>query len=186
VEFRTVGYLAVRRLLHTVTHIRDTLGRQRVGPQESRGAALIKARALDQLVEKRGHGARIETGIAEYLHTDTVRFAFVLTGVIELFLDRTSLCRLHGCAGQLRIGARSEQRERHRGEGLPRILLLLRDHARDVPLGDVADFVADYARQLGFAAGRHDETAVDADNAGRQRKRIDAGILHDEESELLR
>jgi len=58
------------------------------------------------------------------------------------------------------------------------------DHARDVVLGDVGDFVGHHAGQLGFALCGKQQTGVHADVAARHGEGVDAGIVDDEEIEF--
>ncbi len=57
------------------------------------------------------------------------------------------------------------------------------DLADDVVLGHVGDFVRHHARQLGFVAGREDETVIDEHVAARHGERIDLTVLDGKELE---
>ena len=59
------------------------------------------------------------------------------------------------------------------------------EHARDMALRDVRDLVREHARELGLVLREQDEAGVDADVAARQRERIDRGVGHREELEVL-
>ena len=156
-----------------------------MGPQEGWRATIIKARAFHQLLEKQRHGTGIEPSLIEDLQADTIGFAFMLTGVIQLLLDGAGLGGYHRAARQLRVGSRRQQRKRHGGERLPCILTLLGHHTRQVALHHVANFVRQHAGQFGLAGRGLDQASVYPDDAAWQGESVDAVVAHDKEGKAL-
>jgi len=137
------------------------------------------------LLKEHWHGARVKPGLIENLQADTVGFAFMLARIVYLALDSTRLGRLHGSAGQLRVGSCGQQPERHGGIRFPGIILLLRQHARQVTLYDVADFVRQHASQFRFAGGGQYQAGVHTDDAARHGKCVDTFVPYHEKSKVL-
>ena len=104
------------------------------------------------------HAAAVEAGLAQGLEADPVRLALGFAREVELLLDHRRLAAedrgLRQVAARRPAGARGEDREQQRADGHRGDLLLPRDHARDVPLGDVADLVAEHAREFRLALRR--------------------------------
>ena len=88
------------------------------------------------------------------------------------------------CAASELTRERSSAR-RERGNRGNRALLLLRDHARDVPLRHVRDLVRQHTRHLGFALRGEQQPDVDADEAAGQRESVDLAVEDQEEIEFL-
>jgi hypothetical protein len=136
------------------------------------------------------HAAAVESGLHQRLETHPVRLALGLAREVELLLHHGRLAahdrRLRQVATRRAARARGQDGEQQRADRHRGGLLLARDHARDVALGDVADLVAQYARQLRLALRRDDEAAVHADEAAGQCERVEHRVADDEEHEVER
>ncbi len=64
--------------------------------------------------------------------------------------------------------------------------MLLLQHARDMPLGDVRDFVAHHARQLGLRLRSQEKSGIDANESAGQREGVDLAVVDQEEFESPR
>ena len=108
--------------------------------------------------------------------------------VIELRLNHGCL-RAHcdGC-GRLaaRVAARScgQNGQQHRTEREREVAALSFDHACDVALRDVADFVADDARELALVARGDDRGRMYGNEAAGERKRVER-VVADREKEKV-
>ncbi len=190
VEVQRIRPLLEAQVARAVLHVADALDRQRVGPQVGRGRAFVQARALLQPAEERLQAAPVEAGVHQGDEADAIGLALGVAREVELLLDRGRLPThdrgLRQVAARRSAGARREYRQQQRAD-LDRHGVLLRgQHARDVTLRDVADFVCDHARQLGLRLGRDDEARMDADEAAGQRERVEHRIAHEEEAEVDR
>ena len=149
-----------------------------------RGEGVAPAHGLEEV----RHAVGIETGRGEEAHADAI--GFVLVGAREVDLLLHGGARGHRDTAECGVGrtrgrAYQDGREygRHGRYALPSLRM---DAARDVPLGDVRDFVGEHAGQLGFVAGGKHQPVVHADESARQRKRVDGVVIHEEERETLR
>ena len=117
--------------------------------------------------------------------SDPVRFALIVAGIAELLLhDRRLRCR-RGTGGKVRARARKQERGSQRHHHRHLRLLLLREHARDVALGDVAQLMADYRRKLGLRVRDGDEARMHEHKAARKRECVDCGIAQQKELEVI-
>ena len=91
-----------------------------------------------------------------------------------------SLCRIGASAD----GTRDQGAEHERGaqEALAAVCV---NGPRDVPLGDVRDFMSEDTGELVLIAGRFDEPGVYADVTAGQRKCVDTRVVDDKESEIV-
>ena len=90
---------------------------------------------------------------------------------------------LHRIAGHVRGGAEHE-RGQHGGHRDDAVALIVVGGARDVSLRDVRDLVRQDARELAFGVARENQPRIHANVAARQRERVDAVVLDDEEIEV--
>ena len=187
-EVGRVGHLPIRLAESARLRFGDALVGDRVAPQVRRRIAVAEAARLLQPVHQRSHCVDVEARGVQALETDAIGFVFVLAGEVDLRLDRERLSRGERRGSgrpRRRAGTRGGDRERQRGEHVEELVLFLRGGARHVALRDVRDFVREHRRQFGFGLRQQDEARVDADIAARQRERVDRGVGHREELELL-
>ena len=90
-----------------------------------------------------------------------------------------------GGGARLRILHAQQNAGQHHGRGAHAQPLALQHAAGDMALGDVCDFMGEHARQLAFATGGGNQSAVDADVAAGHGEGVDAGTVDHEEGELV-
>ena len=115
-KFQAVGNLARGLGFQAVLQVGNTFAGDRVSTQVFRRVIFVQAVEFLQPFEERSRAARVEPGLGQRLQANAVGLALVLAGEIELGLDRSRLCSRHGGIGNLRIGTRSQDRHRQRGE----------------------------------------------------------------------
>ncbi len=96
--------------------------------------------------------------------------------------------RLRGnrrAGSEVRTRATEQDGSRDRDHHRHLHLLLLAEHARDVPLGDVRDFVGQHRSQLRLGLGGGDQPGVHADETARHGEGVDRGVADGEELEIL-
>ena len=122
-----------------------------MGAQKARRTAFGKTRPALQGGKKCRHGAHIKAAAVQYLQANAVGFTLVLPGVIQLTLHahrgRGGQCT----TGQLWVGSRHQNSQGHAGNVLESIAFLRGQHAGQMVLRDVANFMAQDAGQFRFA-----------------------------------
>ena len=185
-EFRAVEVLPVGQRGRPVLGVGDALDGHRVRPQVAWHRAVVgnAARAL-HLFEERRHGVRVEAGLLKARHAEPVGLALEIARVGELRLHRARL-RGHRRAGS-KVGTRAAEQDRRgkRDQHRHLHLLLLAEHARDVPLRDVRDLVRQDRGELGFGVGDGDQSGMHADEAAGHGEGVDRGVTDGEELEVL-
>jgi hypothetical protein len=182
-EVDAVGPLTVADLLRPRLHVGNPLGRERVTAHVAGRRAFIDARRLLQAGEERHHAGRLEAGVAQSLHADPVGLAFGVAREGQHLLHLSPPGHRDDAGHRLRVRARGQRTEHRRRQRHHRGLALGGQHARDVPLGDVADLVRQHRCQFGLALGGHDQAAVHADVTSGQREGVQARVEHQEEFE---
>jgi len=98
--------------------------------------------------------------------------------------ERLGLHSGDGARGGLGVRTRGQDGDRDRGQRRHARTLLLRHHARDVPLRDVRDFVAQHPYELRFRLRRQEQARVHSDETTWQGERVDRAVLQREEREI--
>ena len=149
---------------------------------------LVDARDLLQPREERRHRVHVVARVLQDLEADAIGLALRVAPEVELVLDRVALPRRHRGLARVRGPAldrddHAEQRGRERDQvGL----LLARDRPRDVALDHVPHLVRHHRRDFGLRLRRDDQARVHADVSAGQRECVDAGVIDEEELEVLR
>ena len=132
----------------------------------------------------------VEAGVDQRGEADAVGLALGVARKVELLLQRCGLAaedrRLREVAARRAAGARREDREQQCADLDRQRVLLVAQHAGDVPLRDVADFVCEHAGEFGLGLRPQDEPAVYPDEPAWQREGVHHRIADDEELEVLR
>ena len=124
-------------------------------------------------------------GPRQGVHAETIGLFFEGTGEVEFALrDRGRGERDGGVAGGMAAGAEQHRRQ-HAGHRRQRGALRVGDHARDVPLGDMRDFVRHHRGKFSLALGGEQESGMHADETARDGEGVDAGVFDDIEMKLL-
>jgi hypothetical protein len=158
--------LLVRQRRGPVLRVGNALDRHRVGAQVARHRAVVgdAARTL-HLLEERGHRVRIESGGLQRAKAEPVRLALEVARVGELRLHRARLGSHQRPRGEVGTRATKQDGRGERGQHRHLHLLLLAEHARDVPLRDVRDFMREHRGELRFGLGGADQAGVHGDEA---------------------
>ena len=164
--------------LLTALHVGNPLGGQRVAAQIGISAAVIEPRGLSQFLKHADKARRFETGLRGHAVADPVSLTLHVARKIELGLYRHRLTAHHHGLRRLGAAAGGQQAQDHGANHERRLLLLLREHACNVPLGDVAEFVRQYRGQFVLAGDHADESQVHTHVATGQGKRIHAFVAH--------
>ena len=124
-------------------------------------------------------------GPRQGVHAETIGLFFEGAGEVEFALrDRGGGERDGGVAAGMAAGAEQHRRQ-HAGHRRQRGALRVGDHARNVPLGDVRDFVRHHRRKFSLALGGEQESGMHADKTARDSEGVDAGVFDDIEMKLL-
>ena len=149
-----------------------------------RRIGIVGAPGTLQALEKGRHRTDIETGLLQGIETDPIGFALEIARISQLRLHLKGLGASQGAGGRLPVGARRQERQRHRDH---------RDHGGTLPCGYAArnmllrqmpQFVGHHAGHFGFTLRRQQQAGIDADEASQHRKRVDGRILHHEKLHL--
>ena len=129
-------------------HIGHAFSGQRVAAQVRVAASVVQARGLLQLFKHAYKTLLLKTGLGHHAKAHAVGLALHIARKIKLTLGRHRLTTYDKRVS--RVGAfAGRQRAQYHGAYHPRCLLgLARNHARYMPLGDVADLMCQYRRQF--------------------------------------
>ena len=183
-EIGAVGDLAVRHVAFAVLHVAHPLAAQRVRAQVSHRAVFVEPPGLLQALEKGGHAAHVEAGLAQGVEAEAVGLALEVARVVELRLDAGRLPGQRSAHGHVRIAARRQNGHGQRQHGGQLRLPGLVHQSRQMVLADVGNLVGQHRSELRFAAGSQDQTGVHADIAPWHGEGVERGILEGKELEL--
>ena len=176
-------------LLRAVFHVRHTFDRKRVGRQIGRSGGLVEAVVRLQTRKEASHAVGVESCGVERAKSHAVGLAFGVLRVVELGLNHRRLRahgdRRRGVSARIAACAGGENGQQQRAERERKISLLSLDHARDVALGNVSDFVAHHAREFAFGLGGNDGARMHGDEAAGQREGVEARVADREEKEVV-
>ena len=147
--------------------IGDPLAGQRMGTQERWREIVIGAAGGLQAAEERDHAGGIEICLLQDLEPDPIGLALGIAAEIELALDRQAFGTHQHRRRAVRSGLRRQHREQDTGQRQQRILALLAEHAGDVALGDVTDFMGHHRRQFRLALRRQHQPRMHGDETAR-------------------
>ena len=174
-------------MLRAVLGFGDAVGRYRVSEQELGNAARAERGLAPHRFEERGHAIGVVASGGQHAHADSVCFRFVRAGVVQSLLGRHALRDRYRALYRIAAATGSDANEdgrQHAEGGHGGVFGLRRQTARQVALGDMGNFVRQYAREFALVGRGRDETRVYANEPARQRKRVQVRVLHDEEVEL--
>jgi hypothetical protein len=121
----------------------------------------------------------------EHLQADTVGLALVVAREVELALDGARGAESRGRRRRVRAGSRCQYGDRQCCDRDDLVLVLLGDHAGDVPLRDVRNLVRQHPGNLRLALRGEQQARVHPDIAAGQRKRVDLVVAYEKEIEFL-
>ena len=189
-EVERIGHLPVRLAVGARLRFGDALVRDRVAAQIRRRVAVGEPARFLQPVHERRHRVDVEARGVEALEADAIGFVLVLAGEVDLRLDRERLARGdrrgRGLSRRRRAGARRRDRQRRarractgaRSSPSPAARAMWRCVTCVISCASTA------ASSDSVCVSRM-RPGVDADIAARQRERVDRGVGHREELELL-
>ena len=149
-----------------------------------RRAAAATTRSL-QPPEKSHHAIDLETRATQQIQTNSVGLTLSISAKTQLSLRSEACTTHHGRHRQIRAGPRGQHREQQTRQRQQRILALIANHAGNVPLGDVTDFVRQHRGQLGFGLRGQYQTRVHTDKTARQGKGIQGRIAYGKKQEVI-
>src|SRR5579862_2891571 len=176
-----------RKLRGTRALLGDAIGIHRVIDEHRRYIGFRESHVTRHGLEHRAHSGWIETGARQIADADAVGLPFVVAREVDLVLNRHALGSGDGTLGGLAAAAERTEHDRpdqgcDRGQAL---LRLIRDHARDVVLGDVRGLVRHHAGELRLRGGCENQPAIDEYEAAGHRERVDGLVLDGEIVEVL-
>ena len=188
-EVEAVAVQARRDAAGAVLHVGHSLDGERMGGEVGGGGRFVEAVARMEALEEALHALGVEACVVEGLQTHAVGLSFGVSRVVELGLDHGGLGAHGDGRGGVtaRISARScgENGQKHGTDCEGHVPLLGLDHARDVALGDVADFMAHDACKLAFVLSVDDGARVHGDVAARKREGVERCVPDGKEEELV-
>ena len=149
-------------------HVGHALGRQGVAAQVGKCAAVVQARRLLQLGKHADETTRVITRIHQNAIAHAVCFAFHVSGVAQLGLNRCRLTAHNQGLGGLRAFAGRQGAQNHRAHHPRRHLGLVAHAAGNVPLRHMAQLMGQHRSQFIGRAHHGHQTQMDAQITTRQ------------------
>lgn len=170
-------------LAGSVAGVGNPIERYRVGAKEFRDVVPGPAREFLQALEEVRHRVWVEARSLEDLHAHAVGLGLVGTGKVELLLQASGHAPGHDSGSQIRVDGGGENARQDSEAGGKVDVAPACEHARDMALRDMGDFMGDHGGQLGLVARLQYQPDMDAENAAGHRKGIDLVIVDREEVE---
>ena len=148
--------------------------------QVGKRSVVIKPVGLLQLFKHARHAPAAKAGIAHHAKTHTIGFALHVARKIQLALRRKRLPTNDGGRAGIGIFAGRQRAQHHRGNHPRRLLGLLGDQPRNMPLGDMAHFMGQHRGQFIRIGHSPHQAQMHPKVATRQGKGIDAAVANQE------